>query len=178
MGPWVAAALCLDTWGQRSPGSGPWDAIVVAGCRVDPGGVPSVALQQRTELAVSLWEEGLAPTLVFTGGVGTFPPSEARAAADWALGLGVPEDVLILEQTSTSTEENAIFLANHHHFGRVLLVTDAYHVFRARRVFARHFREVGATGSLAPPWTRVRGSLREVLAVGLYALQGRFTILE
>ncbi len=177
LGPWFLAAVTLDQLGQRRPDRGSWDAIVVAGCRVDPGGVPSPALQARTELAVALFEQGLAPRLAFTGGLGEHPPTEAQAAAGHARALGVPTEAIVLEDRSTSTEENARFLSEEHAFQRVLLVTDAYHVFRARQVFARHFPQVDAAGSLATPWERIRGSLREVLAIALYRAKGRITLL-
>jgi uncharacterized SAM-binding protein YcdF (DUF218 family) len=177
LGPWALCALLLDQAGQRLPAPGRWDAIVVAGCRVDPGGVPSPALRERTELAVRLWEQGWAPALAFTGGVGEHPPSEARAAADLAIALGVPAEVIVLEQDSTSTEENARFLAEHRGYERILLVSDAYHVFRARQVFAHHFPHVDAAGSVSPAWPRVRGAFREVLAIALYRAQGSIRLL-
>ncbi|MFH1465793.1 MAG: YdcF family protein [Pseudomonadota bacterium] len=178
LGPWGLGALALDISGHRRPSEGRWDAIVVAGCRVDPGGVPSPALQARTALAVALWEQGLAPRIAFTGGVGANPPSEARAAAAYAAVLGLPAEATIIEDASTSTEENARFLAEQHGFGRILLVSDAYHVFRAGRVFQRYFPQVDTAGSTAPAWPRVRGALREVLAIALYRAQGRIRLLE
>ncbi len=174
--PWAAAAGLLDQIGQQDPAPGPYDAIVVAGCRVDPGGVASPALRARTELGVALFERGLAPELAFTGGVGEHPPSEAEVGAALAEQLGVPGAALVREQRSTSTEENARYLAEERGYQRILLVTDAYHVFRAQQVFARHFDEVEGTGALSPAWERTRGSLREVLAVSLYRAQGRIAL--
>ena len=60
---------------------------------------------------------------------------------------------------------------------RVLLVSDAYHVFRARQVFARHFPHVDAAGSVSTLWERLRGSMREVLAIALYRAKGRIKLL-
>ncbi len=178
LGPWTLAAAWLDHHGQRQVPAGSWDAIVVAGCRVDPGGVPSPALQRRTELGVELWRQGRAPVLAFTGGVGEHPPSEAQAASDLAAELGVPQDAMVLEQRSASTEENARFLAQDHGYEHILLVTDAYHVFRARQVFAHHFPAVDAAGSISPAWPRLRGAFREVLAVTLYRARGRIVLFE
>lgn len=171
---WLLGAFALDQYGCRPAPDGTYDAIVVAGCRVDPGGQPSRALKRRTRLALDLWREGRAPKIVFTGGVGTFPPSEARAAADFALYLGLPADAAVLEDKSTSTEENAIHAAEV--FGadaRVLVVTDTYHVLRAERVFGRHFATSHGVGSRSLPSVRFRGALREVLAVGWYGLTGK-----
>lgn len=170
---WLLAALALDRLGRRPPPDGRWDAIVVLGCGVGPDGRPAPALRHRVERAVALWRQGLAPVIVFTGGLGAHPPSEAEAAAAHARALGLPPSAVRLEDRSTSTEENARFTAALHPNARVLVVTDAYHVFRARRVFARHFPAVAAAGSVAPLPSRARGALREVAAVAWYALTGR-----
>jgi uncharacterized SAM-binding protein YcdF (DUF218 family) len=85
----------------------------------------------------------------------------------------VPAESVVLEDRSTSTEENAREAARRVEARRVLIVTDAYHTFRAERVFRRHFEEVVAVGSAGPPSVRARGALREVTAVAAYALLGR-----
>lgn len=170
---YLGAALFLDWTGRRAAPPGVYDAIVVLGCRVGPGGRPSASLDRRARRAAELFEAGLAPTIVLTGGVGDHPPSEARAAADVARSLGVPEDALVLEETSTSTEENAREARALVGPRRVLLVTDSYHVLRAERVFRRYFEGVVGVGSIAPTRARVRGALREVVAVSAYAALGR-----
>ncbi len=170
---WMLAALLLDVTGRRDVSGQTFDAIIVAGCRVMPDGAPSDALSDRVRLAAALWHDGAAPTLILTGGVGTYPPAEAVAAADLAAALGVPRSAMVIEDASTSTEENARLAAEHTEAGSVLVVSDAYHVFRVRRVFARHFDEVEGTGSTTHPWPRLKGSLREVAAVGWYWVRGR-----
>ena len=172
--------LCaaLELYGRRGPGGTPWDAIVVAGAAVWPGGVASPALRRRTEHAVSLWRRGVAPKLLFTGGVGKHPPAEAEVAADIARAAGVPEEALILECRSTTTDENAAYAVLVCHAaglgrGRVLVVTDAYHAFRCERVFRRRFTRVRAIGSVPSLRWRVKGALREVGALVIYAVQGR-----
>lgn len=170
---WVATAVGLDQVGACAPDQTPYDLVVVAGAGVMPDGGPSDALRARTRLAVDLYESGAAPTLAFTGGVGDWGDAEAEVAADLARAWGVPEDALVLERTSTSTEENAANLRALVGDRRVLVVTDRYHVFRCRRVFGRHFTDADAVGAVTPWGVRARGALREVAAVGVYALRGR-----
>lgn len=170
---WLGAAVGLDAYGRRAAAANAWDAIVVAGCRVMPDGLPSNALKARTHRAVELWREGKAPIIVFTGGVGDTPPAEAVAAGNLAMSLGVPASAIVLEDTSVSTEENARHAAQILGGGRVLVVSDAYHVFRCERVFARYFDEVRGAGAISPITTRSRGALREVAAIGWYAVKGR-----
>lgn len=170
---WLLAAAFLDVAGHQQLKGGTWDAVVVAGCRVDPGGTPSLALQGRTALAVELWGKGLAPVVLFTGGVGDYPPAEAVAAAAYAETLGLPRDAILTETRSTSTEQNAQFAAELLGSGRILVVTDSYHVWRAERVFSRHFESATGVGRTPLPLVRTRGALREVAAVAWYGVNGR-----
>lgn len=162
---WVAAAVVVDAIGTRATPRGRYDAIVVAGCAVGPDGRASRALRRRTELAVRHWRDGVAPRIVLTGGVGRHPPSEARAAADVCAELGVPTEALLLEEQSTSTEENARYAAALAGRGRVLVVTDGYHAPRCRLIFRRWFGEADAVGGAPPLAQRARMALREVPAL-------------
>ncbi|MGV3504539.1 MAG: YdcF family protein [Adhaeribacter sp.] len=64
--------------------------------------------------AAELWLAGLAPLLVFSGGYGrltegSWTEAEADKFARIALGMGVPESALIIENKSTNTGENIAF---------------------------------------------------------------------
>ncbi len=172
--PWA-----LDEAAIRETPEGTFDAIVVLGCRVDPWGAPSHALERRAEHAARLFHEGRGRHVIVTGGVGDFGPSEAEVAARVLVRAGVPRDVIMLEDASTSTFENAAFARERFGLGSVLVVTDAFHTVRAARVFAQHYDRVAVTGSDSP-FARSRrvGLLREVAALGIYAALGRISIGE
>ncbi len=172
---WAAGAVGLDRWGLRAPPGGQYDAIVVAGCRVMPDGRASLALAARTAYAVDLWRRKYAPKIVLTGGEGHYPPAEAEAAAVVARSMGVPDEALVLETRSKSTEQNAEFAASLLGPARVLVVTDSYHAWRCRRVFARYFGGAEAVGRPPTIFFRVKGALREVVAIAVYAAQGRLS---
>ena len=165
---WALAALWLDWRGRRERRPGIVDALIVPGCAVRPDGTPSGSLRRRTERAVALWHEGVAPTLVLTGGLGRFPPAEATAAAALAQAKGVPSAALILEDQSTTTAENAACsarLLDEPSRMSVLIVTDCFHTWRCTQLFRRHFGCVVAMGTVPPFRPRVRGALREVAAI-------------
>lgn len=160
---------------MATPFNQQWEAIIVAGCRVDRQGRPSAALKRRTALAVDLWRRRLSPIVLISGG--TRPGrgrSEAEAAAEYAVSLGLAQDALRLEERAMSTEENARFSAEVVGNNRVILVTDTYHTARAGRVFRRYFKEV-RTERTHPPFPEVLGScLREVICIIYYGMRGRF----
>jgi uncharacterized SAM-binding protein YcdF (DUF218 family) len=162
------SVLWLDARGRRPVRGGPFDQIVVAGCRVMEDGRPSTALERRVRLAVDLWSAGHAPRIVFTGGLGGAPISEAAASAALARALGVPGEAIVEEDASTSTWENAAFAARVAPARRVLVVSDAYHVWRCERMFAAHFPEVVGAGAPVPRGVRWRMGLRELALIGYY----------
>lgn len=171
----LGLVVFLDQYGQKRPSSGNYDAIVVAGCRVKSNGEPSLALQARVRHAVQLYKEGYSSKLIFTGGTPDNRPTEAKAAQKYATEvLGVPSDAILLEENSTSTEENAS-LSKEKYDGihRIIVVSDSYHIYRSERVFGRYFSEVIGSGRV-PKWNvRWSGAVREVLAVGYYTLFGK-----
>jgi len=172
---WLVGAFSLDQYGTGEPNNKQYDAIVVLGCKVRSDGTASLALQRRTKAAVELYRKGHSEKILLTGGVGQYEPSEARAAFVYAVkDLGVPDEVFLLEERSTSTEENAKFAVEEYpHFKSVLFVSDSYHIFRAQRVLGRYFEHVEGVAS-QPAWNvRIYGALREVLAVVFYVVQGR-----
>ena len=170
---WSLTAAALDISGGSPSAEGRYDAIVVAGAGVMPGGVPSDALYARTQMASALYRDGRAPLLALTGGVGDWGPAESIVAEQLALGWGVPREAIVREERSTSTEENAALLREQIGDRSVLVVTDRYHVWRCERVFRRHFSRADAVGTTSPPLIRARGALREVFAIAFYAARGR-----
>jgi uncharacterized SAM-binding protein YcdF (DUF218 family) len=143
-------AWVVDRFGQRERAVSA-DAVVVLGARVLAGGVPSGALRARTEKAVELYQRGLAPRLVFSGGVGVHPPSEARVMLALATRLGVPAEACVLEEQSHSTEENARFasrLLRELGARRVVVVSDPYHLLRARQYFRLNGLDVATSPAL------------------------------
>lgn len=141
-------AFVVDRFGQRTqPVTG--DAIIVLGARVLPGGVPSGALRARVEQAVSLFKAGAAPKLLFSGGLGDHGPTEARVMRRLAVSLGVPEDACVLEEQSHSTDQNAqLSLKLLKPTDKLIVVSDPYHLLRARQVFRTHGREVAVSPAL------------------------------
>jgi uncharacterized SAM-binding protein YcdF (DUF218 family) len=169
---WAATAVALDDNGHREDPGGKWDAIVVAGCRVNLDGRASLSLVRRTAKAVALWQAGRAPVIVLTGGSGKWPRTEAEAAAEVARSLGVPARNLVLESRSKDTAENARFASQVTSAQRIIVVTDTYHVRRCEWFFRRHFQTVVGVGVVSPNAQRAIGAFREAIAVAYYLLGG------
>ncbi len=155
------------------------DAIVVLGAAVWSGGRPSPILRGRLSHAVALFQAGAGEYLLFSGGVGKHPPSEAEVMARIARDAGVPSERLVLERNSTNTLENALHcraILRAHGWQRITVVTDDYHLPRALLAF--RLLGLHASGS-APPrdgdgvprWLRTYAILRELVALPWYVLR-------
>lgn len=116
------------------------DVIVVLGAGLTRDGRPNWALVRRSEHAAELWKAGYAATIICTGGVGLNQSrSEADACREVLMGVGIPQNAIVLEATSRSTEENALntqAIMAENGWQTAIVVSDSYHVFRARHIFS------------------------------------------
>jgi uncharacterized SAM-binding protein YcdF (DUF218 family) len=113
------------------------DALIVLGASVTNGEVsPTLAL--RLNVAYEYSQRNPKALIVVSGGQGTQESvSEAQAMHDYLLSKGLPEDRIVMEDRSTSTEENfafskAILDTRLEEGYRTAFVTTDYHVFRAK----------------------------------------------
>jgi uncharacterized SAM-binding protein YcdF (DUF218 family) len=123
------------------------DAIVVLSSRrvlaPGPAGVSEWADADRFFGGLELFDAGKAPLLVFTGGWSPRAPDqvpEGEVLAAWAERWGVPPGQIAVTGRVTDTAEEAAAVAAllaPLEIDRVLLVTSAYHVPRARALFER-----------------------------------------
>lgn len=115
------------------------DVIIVLGAGVRRDGLPNRALSRRTHHAADLWFDGKAAYIICTGAQpDNRPNSEAVGCQRLLIQLGVPEEVILIEENSHSTEENAIYageIIRENDWQTALVVSDSYHVLRARYIF-------------------------------------------
>ncbi len=106
-------------------------AIVVLGCPA------SSRLRRRIDCGIVLFQQGLAPVLVLSGGGGG-STAEAEIMHRCALARGVPESALLVEPYSRDTLGNARETARllcSRGWQRAILVSDATHLPRATLLF-------------------------------------------
>ncbi|WP_175493907.1 YdcF family protein [Microvirga guangxiensis] len=119
---------------------GPADAAIVLGAAVYTDR-PSPVFEERIRHGVNLFRAGRVRRLVMTGGRGPGDRlSEARAARDWSVGQGVPPNAILLEEASSTTQENLTFalpILRRHGAKRVLIVSDPLHMRRAMAIARR-----------------------------------------
>lgn len=141
------------------------DAIIVFGA-AEYDGRPSPVFRARLDHADDLFRKGLAPVVITTGGAAADPNfSEGGVGHDYLMRRGVPESALIAETQASDTAESAgrvavIMRANH--MKSCIAVSDAYHVFRIRKLLEHEGLQV----YLAPrPDSRPRSVWQRGVAV-------------
>jgi uncharacterized SAM-binding protein YcdF (DUF218 family) len=115
----------------------PADAIVIFGA-AEYDGRPSPVFRARLDHGYDLFRKALAPMVITTGGAAADPNfSEGGVGHDYLMRRGIPEMALIAETQASDTFESAqrvgvIMHANH--MKSCIAVSDAYHVFRIRKM--------------------------------------------
>ena len=131
---WVSSAAAVVIWGARDRARAS-DVIVVLGA-AQYVGRPSPVLRARLDHALDLWQRGLAPVLIFTGGTGAGDTtSEAAVSRVYALKHGVPDTAILLEHEGKTTRQSlaavsAIMQARQ--MRTAILVSDPFHMLRLR----------------------------------------------
>ena len=128
------------------------DCAIILGCAVEQD-EPSPVFRERIHHGVWLYQEGYVNLLIFTGGIGDGDTvSEAAAAKDDAMSLGIPEDAIMLEEKSRITQENLEYsrsIMEEAKLQNALLVSDGLHMKRAMLMA----QDYGVTAYASPTTT-------------------------
>lgn len=167
---WVAASVWLSADGDDTSNT---DAIVVLGA-AQYDGTPSPVFRQRLDHAKALFDDGVADTIVLTGSKQENDRfTEAYSGFTYLLGLGVPEEAMVLVSDGNSTYESlaaAARVMKESGHNSVTMVSDGYH---SRRI-AGIADELGLDAVLSPSTTGVNPAqlARESALVGVGEILG------
>ncbi|MGY6241136.1 YdcF family protein (plasmid) [Burkholderia ambifaria] len=173
---WIVAAVVLVGAGMRMP-SEPADVAVIFGNALDDHGAPKPLLAARLDVGVRCYREGQCPAFLVSGAIDGPGLNEATAMRDYLVARGVPADRIAVDDQG----DNTLATAQHtraylqaHRMSRVLIISQYYHLARARLAFER----VGISGaniSAAYPHhfqlRDIYSSWREVPAYAIYVLR-------
>ncbi|MDR3053262.1 MAG: YdcF family protein [Coriobacteriales bacterium] len=153
------------------------DTVIVLGAQVYPDGSPSNALENRLLTAIDLYNEGLTPTIIMSGGVDIDNVSEAAAMRDYAVAHGVPASAVLLDEDGMSTEStaaNTTQICRREGFKRVCTVSTFYHLPRVKQLFLAQGISVITVPAqpYRPDTSEWPTALREVPGWWLYWLKG------
>lgn len=149
------------------------DVIVVLGA-AEYNGRPSPVLKARLDHAFSLYERGLAPKLITTGGAGGDPQfTEGQVGRDYLVKLGVPSEDIVVEGEGDSTVHTVVAVSEimrRMGLNSAIVVSDGYHIFRVQKILEHEGMTVRGSPRPTPPqsgarerWLYVRQALGYLL---------------
>ncbi|MCE7008884.1 YdcF family protein [Kibdelosporangium philippinense] len=147
-----------------------YSALIVLGSRVIGDRVPKL-LASRLDKAIGVRErQEPKPVVVVSGGQGPDEEvAEATAMRNYLVQKGLPDNGILVEDKSTTTEENLRFsselLKNNNVQGPIAAVTNNYHAFRAAVTARRLGLPVEAIGAPTANYFLPSAFLREVIAL-------------
>lgn len=176
LGLYLTVTFAQVLWASRQDDATEAQAIVVMGA-AQYDGTPSPVFQARLDHALDLYEQGLAPTIVVTGGNQPGDRfTEAAAGANYLLANGVPDEDIRREVDAQNSWESLAATArilDNEGVDEVILVSDPYHSFRVAQIARRLGLTVHVSPTRSGPGgvlTELRSMARETLAVSI----GRF----
>jgi len=163
----LVAVLIVSQRDERSPA----DAIVVLGA-AQYNGRPSPVLRARLDHALGLYREGPAPLIVVTGGRGPGDTtSEALVGRRYLMAHDVPAESVVAQPVGRNTTASMTAVAawlREHGRGRVVLVSDPFHMFRLRLEARRTAMEAYTSPTESSPISENPGlELRYLFREGL-----------
>ncbi|HYK82076.1 MAG TPA: YdcF family protein [Gemmatimonadales bacterium] len=136
---WAAVVLAVALAAARDEATTA-DAIAVLGA-AQYNGHPSPVFRARLDHAAALYQRGLAPVVLVTGGVGTGDTvSESEVGRRYLIKAGLPESAVAALPAGTSTWASVDGVARWfagRDSRRVLLVSDGFHMLRLQILATR-----------------------------------------
>ncbi len=148
-----------------------YDYIIIHGCGLIDGERVSKLLANRVDKAIKLYNRNKdGAYLLPSGGKGGDEKiSEAQAMKDYLLEKGIPEERIILEDMSTTTEENLRFskklIDSREGRKRIALVTSNYHVYRCLLLARKLKIRCAGVGAKVASYYWPSAVIREFVAV-------------
>ncbi len=141
-----------------------YDCILVLGAGLQANGTPSHMLADRVTVACRLYDS-VRPLPIIMSGDHTGDYDEVTAMKQMAVSLGVNSTDIFLDHEGYSTYESIYRAKTMFGAGRVLIITQEYHLYRALFI-ARHLgmEADGVAADLRPYRRETSRHLREYLA--------------
>jgi uncharacterized SAM-binding protein YcdF (DUF218 family) len=133
----------------------PADVIVILGA-AEYRGRPSPVLKARLDHGLELWRRKLAPRILTTGGAGGDPIfTEGEVGRTYLIRNNVPPEAIIVEPEGSTTAQSVAAageIMRRMGLRSCLVVTDGYHMFRARKMLeARGLKVYGSPRPSSAP---------------------------
>ncbi|MCU4990856.1 YdcF family protein [Bacillus cereus] len=151
------------------------DYIIVLGSKVN-GTKPSYSLQYRIDKAAEYLKSHEKTIAIVSGGKGKGEDiSEALAMKNGLMKLKITEERIIMEDKSTSTDENIKYSKPliPDNMKKGMIVTNDFHMFRAKKIAAKQGLQLEGLSAETPRRIVISSNIREYLAITQYWFMNR-----
>jgi vancomycin permeability regulator SanA len=150
------------------------DVAIVFGSKVNPDGTASPRLAARLDKAGELYRSGVIAHLIVSGGTGKEGVDEAVAMKNYLVARQVPAASILVDShgdTTADTAKNSTELMHLHGYKSALLVSQYFHIARARLAFKQcGISRLYNAHPVFFEWRDIYSLAREVIGFYTYAL--------
>lgn len=117
------------------------DVAVVLGARVYPDGTLSLALSDRLQTAVDLFNSKQVRMVLVSGATGVEAVNEAHAMQRFLIEAGIPNDRILIDDKGANTlltARNVRRIMNDERLSTALVVSHYFHLARCKMLFEEH----------------------------------------
>lgn len=107
------------------------DCILVLGAGVWNGNRPSPMLEDRLQQGIWLYRDGVSDRLLMSGDHGRKDYDEVNVMKQYAIAEGIPSADIFMDHAGFSTYESMYRARDIFKAGKVIIVTQEYHLYRA-----------------------------------------------
>lgn len=152
----------------------PVDCLVVLGNTVNPDGSLSARLQARLDKSLELYQQGVSPLILVSGGLGKEGHYEGTAMQRYLVAQGVPAQAILIDNKGDNTQataRNYAHIAQQRHLRSVLVVSQFFHLSRTKLLLRkRGVPVVHAAHATYYEWRDAYALFREFFAYYAYLL--------
>lgn len=175
LGAMFVLSISLYSWlgyeidrGYDNTAEGKNDYMIVLGAKVKPGGVPSLSLKNRLDVAAQYLTQYKHVTVIVSGGQGHDEDrTEASVMRDYLIQKGIEDYRIIEEDASTSTYENIKFSKQllPDKTEAITIVSNDFHLRRATFLAAQLQLEADVLPAKTPASVQLKSRVRERAAL-------------
>lgn len=107
------------------------DCIMVLGCGIVDYETPTPMLKDRLEVAVALYQQGIAPKILLTGDNGSVSHNEIHVMLTYVKNAGVPKKDIFCDHAGFSTYDSMYRAESIFQAKSMVVVTQSYHLYRS-----------------------------------------------
>jgi SanA protein len=146
-------------------GEAGFDCIIVPGALVYPDGHPSEMLADRLDMAIRLFNDGLAPRILVSGDHGRPEYNEVASMRNYLMAAGIPESCIFMDHAGFDTFDTVYRAKAVFQVRRAIFTTQDFQLLRALYIGSRLGVDLwGVDAQYSASYYRIWYRIREYLA--------------